>query len=59
MSISVASNDVWLAYTSDEDALHPVFAVLGVTREYMKIIRGVFKQGKMVGGLDAKRESLW
>jgi hypothetical protein len=59
MSISVVLKDVWLAYTCDEDALHPFFAVLGVAREHMKIIRGVFKQGKMVGGLDAKHERLW
>jgi len=35
--------DVRLAYTSDENGLHPLFAVLGVARKYMKIIRDIFK----------------
>lgn len=43
MSISGELKGVWLTYTSDKDDLHPLFAVLGIAREYMNIIRGIFK----------------
>ena len=59
MSISIESKDIWRAYTSDKNDLHPFFAILGVTREYMKIVRNIFKQGRMIGGLDRKSRALW
>lgn len=43
ISTSVKLKDIWLAYTSDKYDLHPLFAVLGVTRKYMKIVRGIFE----------------
>lgn len=43
MSITIESKEIWFTYTGDEYGAHPLFAVLWVAREDMKIVRGVFK----------------